>query len=69
MYFSKISIIYLDGQKLLENSEDHIKDIVHRLYAALHMDEFQVRTLGYILYLWLRNFEMHKFKKSITNIC
>ena len=37
--------IYLDGQKLLENSEDHIKDIVHRLYAALHMDEFQVRIL------------------------
>ena len=37
----------IDGQKYLESSEDHIKDIVHRLYAALHMDEFQVRLYVY----------------------
>jgi len=31
-----------DGQNYLDSSEDRIKDIVHRLYTALHMDEHQV---------------------------
>ena len=35
--------VHTDGQKYLESSEDHIKDVVHRLYTALHMDEYQVR--------------------------
>jgi len=34
---------HIDGQNYLESSEDHIKDVVHRLYTALHMDEYQVR--------------------------
>ena len=40
--------LYIDGQKYLESSEDRVKDVVHRLYTALHMDEYQVRLHIYM---------------------